>query len=155
VTDTNTITLQIGGSLALLLQPAPAIGHVIVTAHFGQFTATGVGDMAYTLPVGMLVTAQVAYVDAGGNPAVIDGAVTWASSNDTVATAVVDSGDSTICTVSAPGAVGSAQITATADADLGAGVKTLVTLLDITVVAGEAVAGTISITGTPQPIPPG
>jgi hypothetical protein len=39
------------------------------------------------------------------------------------------------------------QITATADADLGAGVRNLVTVCDITIVAGEAVAGTIAPIG--------
>jgi hypothetical protein len=151
----NTITLQIGGSvdLNLYLAPAPALGHVIVTARYGSFVATGVGDMAYTLPVGMQVAAQVAYVDAGGNAAVVDGEVAWASSDATVASVAVDVDDSTICTIGAVGPVGAAQVTATADADIGAGVKTLVTLLDITVIAGEAVAGTITITGTPTPIP--
>jgi hypothetical protein len=152
----NTITVAFGGSidLNLYLAPAPALGHVIVTARFGQFTATGVGDMAYTLPVGMQVEAQVAYVDAGGNAAAVDGEVAWASSDATIASVTVDANDSTIVTIGAVGAVGNAQVTATADADIGAGTKSLVTLLDITVVAGEAVAGTINITGTPSPITP-
>ena len=51
----------------------------------------------------------------------------------------------------ASGETGTAQITATADADLGEGVRELITLLDVNVVAGEAVAGTISVVGSAQP----
>jgi len=62
-------------------------------------------------------------------------------------------GDSTIVTVVPVGPTGQIQITATADADLGAGVRNLVTVCDIQIVAGEAVAGTISPVGAPTPKP--
>jgi hypothetical protein len=48
---------------------------------------------------------------------------------------------------------GNVQVSATADADLGSGVRNIVTLLDVTVVGGEAVAGTITPVGEPQPKP--
>lgn len=110
--------------------------------------------MAYTLSSGMLVEVKISYVDAKGNPAKVDGDVTWDSSDNQIAHIDVDQKDSAICTVSAIGGIGMAQITATADADLGDGVRELVTLFDVTVVAGEAVAGTISPVGEPQPIAP-
>jgi hypothetical protein len=97
------------------------------------------------------VNVQVAYVDKGGNPAAIDGEVTWSSSNDAIVS--VSSQGPDIANVMAMSTLGSAQVTASADADLGAGTRTLLTLLDVTVVAGEAVAGTISPIGTPGPIP--
>ena len=151
----NTITLQIGGSLDLNLrvpEPTPE-GFTIITVQYGRFTATAKGDqMAYTLPAGMMCSVQVAYVDANGNPASVDGEVTWTSSNDAIATAVVDPSDSTLCSISAIGGIGDAQITATADADLGGGTRELVTLLDVHIIAGEAVAGTISPVGEAQPI---
>jgi hypothetical protein len=50
--------------------------------------------------------------------------------------------------------LGTAQVVATADVDLGAGVQSLITTMDITVVAGQAVAGTISPTGPAEPIAP-
>ena len=108
--------------------------------------------MSYTLPVDHLIVVQVGYVDAHGNAAKVDGAVAWSSSNDEIARVRVDVADSTMCTVTAAAGTGIAQITATADADLGEGVRELVTLLDIEVVAGEAVAGTINVVATPQPI---
>ena len=111
--------------------------------------------MSYSLPLGKLINVQVAFVDSKGAPAKVDGVVTWASSDDAIATAVVDSGDSTICRISSV-AVGSAQISATADADLGAGIRELTVTLDLMVVevGGEAVAGTITVIGEPQPIEP-
>lgn len=110
--------------------------------------------MAYTLPSGMQVGAQISYVDVNGNPATVDGVVTWTSSDATVVSVMADAQDSTLCTIAAIGPVGAAQVQASADADLGAGSRTIVTLLDVTVVAGEAVAGTITITGEATPISP-
>ena len=49
--------------------------------------------------------------------------------------------------------LGQVQITATADADLGEGTRELVTLMDVTIVAGEAVAGVIQPLGEATPIP--
>lgn len=109
--------------------------------------------MAYTLPADMQVEVKVSYVDASGNPAGVDGAVVWDTSDATIAKVVVNSADSTLCEVIAPGPVGNAQVTATADADLGAGTTPLITTLDVTVVAGQAVAGTISPVGPAEPIP--
>jgi len=110
--------------------------------------------MAYSLPAGMQVQVQVSYVDANGNPATVDGLVSWGASDAATVAVVVDASDSTLATVQAIGGLGQAQVTATADADLGAGTKPLVTLMDVTVVAGEAVAGTISPVGEPSDITP-
>lgn len=108
--------------------------------------------MAYTLPNGFEVAVQVTYIDKSGNPATVDGNVTWASSDETIA--IVDVGtDTTTSTVASVGTLGTAQITATADADLGEGTRNLITTFDVTVVAGEAVAGTIAPTGAATPIP--
>lgn len=151
----NQITVTLGGALDLILHPAPPAIVPVVTVWFQGFSVTAKGEhMAYTLPVGMQVHAAIGYVDAGGNPAVVDGDVAWGSSNSAVADVVVDPQNSMACTIAARSAAGTAQITATADADLGSGVRTLVTLLDFTVVPGEAVAGTISIQGEAEPIPP-
>jgi hypothetical protein len=151
------MSIVIAGSITIdyvpSAPPAPVI-ECIVTTRYGGFILTAKGyRMAYTLPVGMEVSAQVAYVDAAGNPAVVDGAVVWASSDATVVTTTVDANDSTLVTISAIGPVGAAQVTATADADIGSGITSLVTMLDISTIAGQAVAGTITVTGTPTPIP--
>ena len=107
----------------------------------------------FTLPVDDAVKMQVTYVDAEGNPAKVDGPITWASSDETLAEVEVDSADSSIVTVTPVGPTGQVQITATADADLGDGVRELITVCDMSLVAGEAVAGTIQPVGAPFPKP--
>ena len=134
------------------IEPPPQI-LAVLTITYDRFTITTKGDVMYTLPVDMLVKMQVAYVDAEGNPAAVDGPVAWASSDETIVTVTPETGDSTIVTVVPVGPTGQIQITATADADLGAGVRNLVTVCDIQIVAGEAVAGTISPVGAPTPKP--
>jgi hypothetical protein len=148
----NEITLTIGGSVELLLKPAPIEGRVYVTAFYGGLTTTG-ENMAYTLPGDRLIVVRVDYVDGAGHPATVDGDVTWSTSASEIASVTVDAGDTQQCTITPAGTLGTAQITATADADLGSGSRELVTMLDVTVVAGEAVAGVISPVGEPQPIP--
>ena len=78
-------------------------------------------------------------VDVKGNPAPIDGAISWASSDLTIIT-VNQSADGLSCEVVAAGALGHAQVNASADADLGAGVVTITGTKEIDVVASQAVA---------------
>jgi len=112
--------------------------------------------MAYTLPDGYQVEVAIAYVDAGGNPATVDGNVTWSSSDPTILTVTADTtvAQQMQAIVAATGALGNAQVQASADADLGSGITTLNTLMDVTVVAGQAVSGTIQPVGAAEPIPP-
>jgi hypothetical protein len=135
------------------IEPPPPI-LAVLTITYDRFNITAKGDVMYTLPVDELVKMQVSYVDANGNPAAVDGPVAWASSDDDIVTVTVDDNDSTIVTVTPVGDLGQVQITATADADLGTGVRNLITVCDITVVAGEAVAGTIQPIGEAEPIAP-
>jgi len=108
--------------------------------------------MSYNLPDGYEVQVAVAYVDADNNPATIDGQVTWVSSNDQIATVTSTGPQAAAIAAARGGTLGTCQITASADADLGTGTKELLTTFDVTVVAGEAVAGTITPTGAPTPI---
>jgi hypothetical protein len=107
-------------------------------------------NMVYQLPVDKQIKVQVSYVDAEGNPAAVDDVI-WSSSNDAIATVVADDVDHTQATISPTGGgpLGQVQIVATADVDLGAGVKELLTHCDVEIVAGEAVAGTITPVGEP------
>lgn len=81
---------------------------------------------------------SIAPVDMFGNAAQVDGAPVWASSDEAIVT-VVAAPDGLSVEVLTTGVVGSAQVSVTADADLGAGVTALTGLLDITVIAGAAV----------------
>lgn len=150
----NTITLQIGGSLDLVLRSPEPQGGTIIHVFYEGFAASVKGShMAYTLQAGKLIDVQISYVDKFQNPATVDGVVAWESSDPKVTVEVAPT-DDTMCAISAPGAIGTAQVKATADADLGEGVRQIITLFDIEVVGGEAVAGAISVIGDPQDIAP-
>lgn len=123
-----------------------------LTVMFENFSVRSEGNVMYTLPVDHAVAMQVSYVDVGGHPAKVDGAVTWNSSDETLATVEPDPSDSTMCRVLPTGELGQVQITATADADLGEGTRELITTADIEIVGGEAVAGTITPVGAPIPV---
>src|SRR5215469_11276025 len=102
-------------------------------------------NMSSTLPSGGSAMAQVSWVDAAGNPAPVDGATGWVSSDSTIVTVTVNAADSTMATVTAPGPIGPAQVQATADADMGSGVQTITAVLDLSVIAGQAVGGVITL----------
>jgi hypothetical protein len=153
----NELRLEIVFTNPLLIAetelPQPG-SQLLAISHQGFIIRIEGDHVMYVLPVDHQVTMEVSYVDASGNPVKVDGAVAWVSSDPAIAGVVVDAEDSAICSVVPNGPVGQVQITATADADLGAGVRSLVTVADIEVVAGEAVAGTIQPLGEAQPIAP-
>jgi hypothetical protein len=148
-----TIDFKLGGTLTFVTEAERA--GAMITLRYDGFSITAWGtDMAYTLPNDHQVQVKITYVDAKGHPAAVDGVVTWTSSNENVATVTADSADSTLATI-VPGAdVGQVQIVARGDADLGEGVREIITPMDVTVVGGEAVAGTISPVGEATPIEP-
>lgn len=94
------------------------------------------------------VTLTVAPLDAAGNPGKIDGKPTWTSSDESIAT-VAASDDGLSAVVTAVGPLGTVQIVAKADADLGEGVKEISGTLDIEVQGSEAVSLGINA-GTPE-----
>ena len=98
------------------------------------------------------VGLSFAAVDAFGNPTTVESA-TWTSSDDTVVTVTVDPADFTKAVMAAVGPIGTAQITLSADARFGPDVNTLTGLLDVTVIAGEAVSLVIS-PGEATPVAP-
>lgn len=89
-----------------------------------------------TLTIAQQLIASFVVSDARGNPARIDGVPQWASSNTDVAT-VTPSGDGLSAVIRALQA-GTASISVTVDADLGAGVRPLIGTGDIEVQAGVA-----------------
>lgn len=95
------------------------------------------------------VQVVVKPVTPGNHPAKIDGNVTFTSSDETVAT--VTSTGQFGATVASVG-VGAAQITATFDADMGEGVRTVTLSGAVEVVAAEANSGVLEF-GTPELIP--
>ncbi len=83
-------------------------------------------------PVALVIT------DKKGHPARVDGIPEWSTSDAAVATVEDVAADGMSATIKAAD-TGVCQITVTADADLGTGVKPITGFLDVTVNAGEAV----------------
>jgi hypothetical protein len=79
---------------------------------------------------------RVTAKDHAGNPATVDGAPTWESSDLNVLT-VEPSADGMTC-FAVPVALGTADVTVTADADLGEGVTSITNVITITITPGTA-----------------
>jgi hypothetical protein len=102
-----------------------------------------------TMTAGSRATVSVAWKDAGGATVKVDGPTTWASSNPPCVEVTVATGNPLIANLLSHGPVGTCEIMATADADLGEGTKAVTAIIEITVIGGEAVGGSIEF--TPQP----
>jgi hypothetical protein len=89
-------------------------------------------------------TATITPVDKFNNPAPVDGVPVWASSDETIVT-VTPADDGLSALVKAVGPLGSANVSVTADADMGAGVVTIFGTLSVDVTPGQAVGITITL----------
>jgi len=78
--------------------------------------------MAFDVPFGKSVVVPFSFADAAGNAAKVDGMPVVSSTLGEVAVAATDTGFTATLII---GAVGTASLSGTADADLGEGVKTL------------------------------
>jgi hypothetical protein len=107
--------------------------------------------MAFTLRDDQKVLLSIQPLDAKGKPDAVDGAPTWASSDETQVTvlAAADGLSATASGVAPPAdPTALARIVVTANADLGSGVTPITGSLDLTITGGSA--ATITITpGTP------
>jgi hypothetical protein len=109
------------------------------------------------LPANAQAHVTVAFVNANGNPAQVDGAVTWESSDTDVATVMADA-DAMGAKILAGPSPGTAVITASGDADLGSGVTEVTAEVEVIVIArGEAIGGEIvpDVISGPAPGVPG
>jgi hypothetical protein len=149
------VNFNVGGTLTLRLVPAsspPSPLKAVFTVTFEGFQVKGAAPMAYTLPVDKMVLVAVQYADTAGN--VVDlpqGNVQWETSDETILTAQPDTNDDQQCSLTPAGPIGNAQVTCTGSNTDGSEV---IATLDVTVVSGAAVTGTIQPTGEPQPIGP-
>lgn len=92
-----------------------------------------------TLAAGRAKTISVVINDKKGNPASVDGTPEWSSSDDALVS-LTPSEDGMSATVVSLGGTGTVQISVSADADLGEGVRTMTGSALIDVMAGEAFA---------------
>lgn len=120
--------------------PSPAVGF--------QFTVELEGQLIHEEKVKMTnsqqATASITPVDKKGQPASVDGIPVWASSDETIIT-VEPAVDGMSALVKAVGPLGSANVSVTADADLGTGVTSIFGTLAVTITQGQAVGITITL----------
>lgn len=107
--------------------------------------------MAFEMSSAQQVTVTVEFRDKKGNKAKVDGMPEWATDNSEVLT-LTPAADGLSCVVAAAGPLSTANITLTADADLGTGVKPVIGTLEVTITAGEA-ATVVLTPGTPSDQP--
>ena len=133
--------------------PQPPAAGVAVAGRlafsFPPFAFGGM-NMDATVPAGSKGNVTVDWVDAFGNPAQVDGKTTWQSSDAAIVKVSIAPDDATSQTaqLESLGPIGPAQIQATADADMGDGVKTITAICNVTVIAGQAVGGVIRPVGS-------
>jgi hypothetical protein len=153
--EPEKVEISFSGPLKIMMVDEPETsGYATLTIQYDRFSVTAKGDrIMYTLPVDKQVTMKVSYIDAHGNPATVDGEVIWASSDDDILNVQRNEDDTSQCRVMPMGTVGQAQVTATADADLGEGTRELICTAEIEIIGGEAVGGSITPVGEPTPIP--
>lgn len=104
--------------------------------------------MPFILTDSQEVDLTVAFLDKKNNPADVDGAPVWSSSDTSIVT-VVAAADGLTAVATAVGPLGQAQVSAAADADRGSGVTTVTAVLDISVQSSAAVVAAVSA-GTPR-----
>lgn len=111
--------------------------------------------MANQMRSGTYATVSVEWKDTGGQVVKVDGPTKWESSNPSVCEVTVAAGNPQIANLYAPGPIGKVQIHATADADLGAGVRSVTATTEVEVISGEAVGGEIEFSQSPAQGVPG
>lgn len=97
------------------------------------------------------VLVSCRFRDRRGNPAPVEGLPEWMTDNSELL-ALFPGEDGLSCLVKAVGPLGTAHVTLTADADLGAGTKPIIGTLEVAVTAGSAVVVTLEA-GTPEDQP--
>jgi len=98
-----------------------------------------------TMQSGSRATLSVEWKQANGQPARVDGETAWTSSDESVIELSESAGNSQIVTLISLGPTGTVQIQASADADMGDGMKPVTSVMDITVIGGEAEGGEITL----------
>jgi hypothetical protein len=107
--------------------------------------------MSLVLTDNQYVVLGVAPKSAAGNPAPIESPI-WSVSDESIVTLTV-SEDGLTATVETTGTVGNAQVKFSCDARIGEGESPLFAILDIEVVASEAVNISITADVKTKPIP--
>lgn len=147
LTDIKRIVLRTEEKVDQILNPPNTILEINI-GPVAQKAGVNEGGGMLTLTDEQKVSLAIDPRTAAGNPAHVDGVPLWSVSDPNVLS-ITTSDDGLSATVVTLGPLGTSQVSVAADADLGAGVRTLTGILDIEVVAAEA--ATLGITaGTPE-----
>lgn len=128
--------------LALLARPPRATRIVFTVVDLPTLTFLK-GITMYTMTDTQKAPLSIEPVDKAGNPAPVEGPPSWEASDPNLLD-VTPSADGLSAVISAKGPLGSCQVTVNADADVGEGVVPITGVLDVQIVAGQAVALKIS-----------
>jgi hypothetical protein len=150
----HDVTIKFGSPLTVILEVEQRrASRSIVTIRHADLTVRG-ENMAEVIGVGHIGTIDVTWQDADGNAVSVDGPTTWASTDTSIITVEVSTGNDHIANWHTVG-IGLASIYASGDADLGEGVKKITATTDFQVIPGEAVAGEMNVEdlgpGSPSP----
>jgi len=148
------IEISFATPLRLMFDQPSGEYRAFFTFQFDNFVFRG-ENMSATMQIGTYATVSVEWKDSKDNPAKVEGPTKWESTVPATVQCTVATGNPLIANLYAPGPLGKAQIQATADADLGSGVKTVTSTIEVEVISGEAVGGEITFTqNTSQGGPP-
>ena len=107
--------------------------------------------MSSEMKTGTWATVSVQWTDKSGNPVGVDGSTQWSCSDPTIMACEVAAGNPLIANLHSLGPLGTVQINASADADMGPSVRTIsAPPYTVTVIAGDAVAGEITFSQSPS-----
>jgi hypothetical protein len=128
----------------------------VVTYQFKGVSFTAKGEhMSLTVQdtqVPGTATVNVAFVDAKGKPAKVDGVPVWVASDPTIVDTLTVAADGMSATIHITDTVGASQLTVTADVDLGPGITSTDFVDTVSVIGGTAVAANFTFgTVTPDP----
>ncbi len=98
------------------------------------------------------VDVAIAFLDAKGKPAKVDGVPTWVASDTSVIDSVTPSADGMSAKLHVTDNIGASQLTVNADVDLGSGTNNVDFVDTVSVIAGDAVSATFAFGAvTPDP----
>lgn len=97
------------------------------------------------------VNVAIAFVDAKGHAAKVDGVPTWAASNPALIDSITVAPDGLSADIHIADTVDASNLTVTADVDMGAGITNTDFVDTVTVVAGDAVSANFTF----GPVTPG
>jgi len=119
-------------------RPDPTLDLWVGPVSNKRITREGVPPMNLILNNEQKCSVAIDPKTAAGNPAPVDGIPTWESSDPSVATVEPSEDGKSASIVTGDGAIGTATINVTADADLGEGIRSITDTVNLMVVQPEA-----------------